>query len=104
MENEAAIDEAIDWAVQQNLLEGLIKEQRAEVRMDLLTEFDQEQYDRIRRREGYEDGVSQGAQQQAIESARNALEMKLPVEQISKITGLSNEKIIELKKTFPAMG
>ena len=41
--------------------------------MDLLTEFDQEQYDRIRRREGYEeglsDGITQGAQQNAIKNA-----------------------------------
>ena len=65
MEREIAIDEAIDWGIKQNLLEGLIKEQRAEVRMDLLTEFDQEQYDRIRRREGFEEG----AQQKAVEAA-----------------------------------
>ena len=37
MNKEVAIDEAIDWAVKENLLEGLIKEQRAEVRMDKLT-------------------------------------------------------------------
>ncbi len=65
MEREIAIDEAIDWGIKQNLLEGLIKEQRAEVRMDLLTEFDQEQYDRIRRREGFEEG----AQQKVVEAA-----------------------------------
>ena len=65
MEREIAIDEAIDWGIKQNLLEGLIKEQRAEVRMDLLTEFDQEQYDRIRRREGFEEG----SQKKAVEAA-----------------------------------
>lgn len=61
MNKEVAIDEAIDWAVKENLLEGLIKEQRAEVRMDLLTDFDQEQYDRILRREG--------KQEKAVEDA-----------------------------------
>ena len=34
--------------------------------MDLLTEFDQEQYDRIRRREGFEAGEQQKAINDAI--------------------------------------
>ena len=94
MKNEAAIDEAIEWGIKQNLLDGLIKEQRAEVRMDLLTEFDQEQYDRIRRREGFEEG----SQQKAIEAATNALAMNLTTEQASKIAGLPLETVLELKK------
>ena len=75
MKKEVAIDEAINWAVQENLLEGFIKEQRAEVRMDLLTEFDQEQYDRIRRREGYQDGVNDGISQ-GIEQGAHQQSMK----------------------------
>lgn len=99
MEKEAAIDEAIDWAIQQNLLEGFIKEQRAEVRMNLLTEFDQEQYDRIRRREGYEEGISQGAYQTAIENAKRFLAMKtISTEQIAQGTNLPLEKVMELQK------
>ena len=99
MKKETAIDEAIEWAVQENLLEGLIKEQRAEVRMNLLTDFDQEQYDRIRRREGYEEGVSQGAQQNAIENAKRFLTMKgISAEQVAKGTNLPIEKVLELQK------
>lgn len=101
MEKEAAIDEAIDWAVKENLLEGFIKEQRAEVRMDLLTEFDQEQYDRIRRREGFEEGVVSGAQQKAIEAATNLLKMnKLSPEEIAQAQGLPLEQILELQKSI----
>lgn len=97
MEKEAAIDEAIDWAVQENLLEGFIKEQRAEVRMNLLTDFDQEQYDRIRRREGYEEGVSEGAQQKAMEAAKNLLQMKvLTHEQIAQAENLPLKQVQEL--------
>ena len=98
MEKEAAIDEAIDWAAQENLLEGFIKEQRAEVRMDLLTEFDQEQYDRIRRREGYEDGISQGAKQKAIETAIAFLKEGDSPEKIARCTGLPLEKVQELQE------
>lgn len=42
MPTEKAIDEAIDWASRENLLEGYIREQKAEVKMTLLTEFDEE--------------------------------------------------------------
>lgn len=92
MKNEAAIDEAIDWGIKQNLLEGLIKEQRAEVRMDLLTEFNQEQYDRIRRREGFEEGEQIGAQKKAIENARKLLaDGKYTAEEISELFNIPVE-------------
>ena len=59
-----------------------------------LTEFDQEEYDRNRRQEGYEEG----AQQKAIETARNLLNMKLgTLEQISQASGLSIDEILALK-------
>lgn len=95
MENEAAIDEAIDWAVKENLLEGLIKEQRAEVRMDLLTEFDQEQYDRIRRREGFE----AGEQQKAINDAITLIKKyKVTPEEASKDMNAPLELVLERLK------
>ena len=65
--------------------------------MDLLTEFDQEQYDRIRRREGFEEG----AQQKAIEAATNLLKMnKLSPEEIAQAQGLPLEQILELQKSI----
>ena len=94
MNNEAAIDEAIDWAVKENLLEGLIKEQRAEVKMDLLTDFDLELYDRIRRREGFEEG----ALEKAIESAKNLLKEGDSPAKVARCTGLPLEKVLELQK------
>lgn len=62
---EKAVDEAVDWACEQNLLEGYIREQKAEVKMNLLTEYDEEAYIRIWRR----DGIIQGKQQKAVEAA-----------------------------------
>ena len=101
MKKEVAIDEAINWAAQENLLEGFIKEQRAEVRMDLLTEFDQEQYDRIRRREGYEegisDGITQGAQQNAIKNAIAFLKEGDTPEKVARCTELPLEKVLDLQ-------
>ena len=69
--------------------------------MNLLTEFDQEQYDRIRRREGFEEGVVSGAQQKAIEAATNLLKMnKLSPEEIAQAQGLPLEQILELQKSI----
>jgi len=113
MKKEAAIDEAIDWAAKENLFEGFIKEQRAEVRMDLLTEFDQEQYDRIRRREGYEagvsdgisqgitQGISQGARQTAIKNAIAFLKEGDTPEKVARCTELPLEKVLELQEQIP---
>ena len=56
-----------------------------------LAEFDAE-------RRGYKEGVEQGSQQKAIETAKNALKMDLPIEQISTFTGLSYEEIKSLSK------
>lgn len=95
MPTEKAIDEAIDWASQQNLLEGYIREQRAEVKMTLLTEYDEE----ASIRGWLRDGIIQGAQQKAVENAQNFLAMKiLTPEQIAQGTGLPLEQVLELQK------
>ena len=92
-----AIEEALDWAIKENLLEGFFKEQRAEVLAVSITEFDKELYDRCRRREGYNEGLEEGAHLKAIESAKNFLQMKLgSLEQISQGTGLPLEEVQKL--------
>ena len=54
-----------------------------------LTEFDQEEYDRNRRREGWEDGEKIGFNRGKEETARNMLADGLPPEKIVQYTGLS---------------
>ena len=93
MTKEEAVEEALDYAIHENLLDGYFKRQKMEVLNMSLTEFDQEQYDRNRRREGYLDGEEAGFQRGERsgkeEDARNALALGLPISQISQITGLS---------------
>ena len=60
----------------------------------LLTEYDYDTDIAVQRQEAYEDG----AQQKAIETAKNALKMDLPIKQISTLTGLSIEEIQALVK------
>ena len=81
--------------------------------INLLTEFNQEDYDRHRRAEGYEEGVAdgiatgeargksigiaEGARKTAIANAKNAFNMGLNPEQVAKITELPLEQVLELK-------
>ena len=68
----------------------------------LFGEHDYETDIRVQRREAFEDGlaegIEQGAEQKAIETANEALKMNLSFEQIAKLTGLSEEKILQLSK------
>ena len=87
---DQAVNEALDYVIKQKLLDGFFKEHKAEVKAVSITEFDQELYDKCRRREG--------AQQKAIEAAINLLKMDLgTVEQIAQAQGLPVEKVQELK-------
>ena len=90
-----AVEEALDYAIREKLLDGFFKNQKMEVLNMSLTEFDQEQYDRNRRREGFDEGELFGKQ----EDARNALALGLSTDQISRITGLSIEDIQALAAT-----
>ena len=47
--------------------------------------------------EGHKQGIEQGIKQNNIDVAKKMLEEKLPLETISKITGLSIKEITELK-------
>ena len=47
MGKKEAVEEAVDWAIKENLLDGFFKEQRAEVIGMSLTEFDEEEFKRV---------------------------------------------------------
>ena len=61
--------------------------------MNLLTEYDEEAYIRIWRR----DGIIQGKQEKAEVAATNMLKKKYPISDISDITGLPLEQILKLQ-------
>ena len=88
-----AVEEALNYAIAENLLEGYFKQQKMEVLNVSLTEFDQEQYDRNRRKEGEEIGFERGSQN----AARNMLARNYPITDIAGITGLTIEDIRALE-------
>ena len=99
MNNNEAIEEAVNWAEQNNLLGNFFKIQKAEVLGMSLTEFDEDEFKRICR----EDGIAEGRNEKAVETAANLLKMKLgSIEQIAIATSLSVEKIKELAENITA--
>lgn len=90
---DSAIEDALNYAIKNNLLDGYFKTQKMEILNMSLTEFDQELYDSNHRQEGFEDGVAEKAK----EAALNFLAMNvLTHEQIAKGVGIPLEKIEEL--------
>jgi predicted transposase YdaD len=110
MEPKDAVNEAVDFAIRGNFLEGYFKEQRMNIVGNILTEFNQEDYDRNRRAEGYEDGYDdgrtlgrsegkiEGERQNAIANAKNMLSDAVPAEQVAKWTSLPLEQVLKLKE------
>ena len=69
---------------------------------NLLTEFNQEDYDRNRRAEGFEDGRalgrSEGERQNAIANAKNLLKLGVTPETIAQGCSLPLDQVLALKE------
>ncbi len=91
---EEAVDEAVEWACEQKLLEGYIKEQKAEVKMNILTEYDEEACIRGWRR----DGILIGRQEKAEEDARSFYANGASIELIAKSLKMTIEEVKEIVK------
>ena len=93
-----AVDEAVNWAVEQDLLDGFFKVYKAEVSAMCLTEYDEEATLRAFRREGYEDGLIDGK----LEAARNFLRKGINPEVIAECTGLPLDEVQKLAEQVAA--
>ena len=100
MDKKVAVEEAMDWAIKEKLLDGFFKEQKEEVTAMSLTEYDEEEFKRVCREDGYEDGLSaglaEGASQKAMEDAENLLREGDSIEKVSRCIGLPIEKVKEI--------
>ena len=98
MSFDSAVNEAVDYAIKGDFLEGFFREKRMKILDDIYTEFDQESYDETLRNDGRIEGIQIGARENAIANAKNALVMGLSPEQTSQITSLPLEQVIALKE------
>ena len=69
MEIGQAVREAVEWACEQDLLDGFVREQKENIIGMCLTEFNEE----IAIRNWREDGIIEGAQAKALEAALVAI-------------------------------
>ena len=94
MSGTDAVNEAVNWAIKENLLDGFFKLQKEEILAMSLTEFNAEEIIRDFREEGREEGRLEGSRQKAIETAKKFLQMKiLTIQQISEGTGVPLETV-----------
>ena len=92
LSKEEAVDEAMKYAIKNNMLNGFFQNQKMEVLNMSLTEFNQEEYDRNRYDEGKEAGKLEGF----IETAKKLLKMGLEPDKVIQATGLSAEQLKQL--------
>ena len=88
---DSAVNEAVDFAIKGDFLEGFFREKRMKILDDIYTEFDQESYDETLRN----DGRIEGARENAIANAKILLEDgKYSAEEISTLLHIPIEAFI----------
>ena len=96
---DSAVNEAVDYAIKGDFLEGFFREKRMKILDDIYTEFDQESYDETLQNDGRIEGIQIGARENAIANAKNLLlETDLPHEKIARCCNLPLEQVIALKE------
>ena len=101
MSFDSAVNEAVDFAIRGDFLEGFFREKRMKILDDIYTEFDQESYDETLRN----DGRIEGARETAIANAKNFLALnKLSNEEIARCCNLPLEQVIALKEELSHEG
>ena len=93
MTAEESVNEAVGWAIKENLLDGFFKLQKEEVLAMSLTEYDEEAVMRSMREEGREEGI----QEKAIEAAAAFLKEKISPQVIARCVKLPLEQVIQLQ-------
>ena len=91
-----SFQKAIETAISQGILsEYLSRKSRAVINM-LSAKYDYKTDIAVKKREAFEDGIQQKAQEDAI----RMLKKNYPITDISDITGLTTEKIMELQESI----
>ena len=91
---DSAVNEAVDFAIKSDFLEGFFREKHMKILDDIYTEFDQESYDETLRN----DGRIEGARENAIANAKNFLKEGDSPEKIARCCNLPLEQVIALKE------
>ncbi len=95
---KAPLEKALSKAINDGILSDYLKRKSTEVRNMLIAEYSYETDIKVQRREAFRLGKEEGAEQKAIETAKEALKNNISLEIIAKITGLSLEKVQQINE------
>ena len=99
MEIGQAVREAVEWACEQDLLDGFVREQKENIIGMCLTEFNEEIAIQNWRYDGIIEGRAEGAQQKAVEAALVAIkEFGASPELAAEKMGAPLDKVLEALK------
>jgi len=94
---EDAIDGAIHYCIEHDIMRVYLQKESAEVRRLLITEWNEDEYREVireeAREEGLEEGRAEGVAQEKLANARLMKAEGIPVDAIARITGLSPEDV-----------
>ena len=97
LDPENGFTNAVKICIEKGILKEYLQRKSREVINMLVAEYDYDTDIAVQREEslriGIEQGFSDGAYQKAIETAKNLLAMKFPIENIVKATGLSIQEV-----------
>ena len=88
-----AVNEAMDYAIAHNFLEGFFREEKAKIMNSILTQFDKETYEKAIRNEGFDEGISIGSSQKTIEAAKSFYANGVSIEVIAKSLKMTEEQV-----------
>lgn len=107
MIREKAIDEAINYCINSDVMAEYLKTRRKEVISMLGFEYDEDLAIKVQREEahaiglaegiaeGIEKGLAEGREESKIEMVKNLLTTNLSLEEISRVVGWTKEKILQ---------
>ena len=100
-EASQAVDQAINECIKKDILADYLTRKGTEVRNMFFGEYSYEEDIAAQREEAKEEGLQEGAQQNAITTAINMLKKKkYSTTEISELTNLTEEKILDLQKNL----
>ncbi len=94
---DSSLEETLTKAIKNGILSEYLQRKSSEVRNMLIAEYSYETDIEVQREEAFEEGERIGAEQNKIQTAKNMIIDKIPLEQIAKWTDLPLEKIEQIK-------
>jgi len=94
---DSSLEETLTKAIKNGILSEYLQRKSSEVRNMLIAEYSYETDIEVQREEAFEEGERIGAEQNKIQTAKNMIIDKIPLEQIAKWTALPLEKIEQIK-------